>query len=81
VSGYDWYYTAGALRIGGLMVVDDTQLWTGATLRDFLCEEPEWAVQREFAKTVVFRKIADGGHSKEWNEQPFVARGTSSARR
>ncbi len=70
----DWYYAAMALKVGGLMIVDDTQLWTGDTLRKFLAEEPDWTLEREFAKTVVFRKLADGGHAREWNQQRFVAR-------
>lgn len=70
----DFFYTARALKVGGLMVVDDTQLWTGRTLRDFLAEEAEWTRERDFAKTVVFRRVRAGGEAKEWNEQPFVLR-------
>jgi predicted O-methyltransferase YrrM len=70
----DWYYAARLMKLGGLVVVDDTQLWTGRVLREFLSLEPEWRLEREFAKTVVFRKLKDGGHAKEWTDQPFLAR-------
>ena len=29
----DWYYTAERLKVGGLLVVDDTQIWTGHVLK------------------------------------------------
>src|SRR5258708_5262674 len=32
----DWYYTARALKVGGLLMLDDTQLWTVDVLRRFL---------------------------------------------
>src|SRR5262249_6623170 len=32
----DWYYTADRLRVGGWMIVDDTQLVTGRILADFM---------------------------------------------
>jgi Methyltransferase domain len=70
----DWHYTAGALKVGGVLIVDDIQLWTGRVLRDFLEEEPGWAVEREFPTTIAFRKTAAGSHAKEWNDQPFVSR-------
>ena len=71
----DWYYAAGLMKIGGLVVVDDTQLWTGQVLRQFLSVEPDWGLEREFTKTVVFRKLREGGHAKEWTDQPFMASG------
>ena len=32
----DWYYTADKLRVGGMLMIDDTQLWTGHALKRFL---------------------------------------------
>lgn len=54
------------------MIVDDTQLWTGRILRDFLLLEPEWRLSREFLRTVSFRKVKEGGHLKKWAVQPYV---------
>ncbi len=44
----DWYYTAFKLKVGGIMVVDDLQLWTGAVLKQFLDAEPEWDLVEAF---------------------------------
>jgi glycosyltransferase involved in cell wall biosynthesis/predicted O-methyltransferase YrrM len=76
----DWFFMAPRLRIGGLLVVDDTQLWTGGVLRDFLMAEPEWRLETRFPRGAAFRKIADR-IAKEWNEQPYVlARSESPGR-
>ena len=32
----DWFYMTRHLRTGGVLVVDDVELWTGAVLADFL---------------------------------------------
>ncbi len=68
----DWYYGARMLRVGGMMVVDDTQLLTGAVLRDFMTEDGFWEIVVDFSKTTVFRKIRDGFESVEWNQQPYI---------
>ncbi len=71
----DWFYTATALKVGGLLVVDDTQLWTGRVLRDFLDAEPAWTLRREFPlRAVVFEKTAELPAQPEWTDQPYVAR-------
>jgi hypothetical protein len=71
----DWYSTADHLKVGGLMIIDDTQLPSVGTLCEFLrFDTPRWL----FAKTVgertdVFKKIASSIHDVAWHEQPWVA--------
>ena len=70
----DWYYTADKLRVGGMIIVDDTQLWTGQVLKKFLLEEPEWTLMEEFsARTAIFRKEKVYSE-KWWGQQPYVVR-------
>jgi predicted O-methyltransferase YrrM len=72
----DWFYTAGKLKPGGLLIVDDVWLWSCQMLRDFLVEQPQWEVVAEYEeRTAVFRKIGDGSEWLEWTQQPRVARG------
>ena len=69
----DFYYTVDKLKIGGLLVVDDTYLWTGGVLKKFLLLEPEWKLEADFApRASVFRKLAHGTQTKEWTQQQFV---------
>lgn len=68
----DWYYGAALLKVGGLVVVDDTQIETGAVLRDFMTEDHHWQIDRVFDKTAVFRLLNAGFHTVEWNQQPYI---------
>lgn len=74
----DWHYASAGLKGGGVLIIDDTQLWTGRILREFLLSEPEWKLKKDFSRTAVFVKLQGGSHSKEWNQQPFVVRNSSS---
>ncbi|MCM3903810.1 MAG: class I SAM-dependent methyltransferase [Pyrinomonadaceae bacterium] len=72
----DWFYTAGKLKKGGFLIVDDVWLWSCQILRDFLNEQPHWEFVAEHdRRTAIFRKIEDGSEWLEWTEQPLPARG------
>ena len=72
----DWFYTAGKLKNGGFLIVDDIGLWSCEILRDFLIEQPHWELVEEYdQRTAVFKKIKDGSEWLEWTQQPRVARG------
>lgn len=69
----DWVHTAGRLRVGGVVVVDDTQIWTGHVLRRFLLEEPGWELLADLRpRTAAFRRTAGGDPVREWIDQPYV---------
>jgi predicted O-methyltransferase YrrM len=69
----DWYYLSRTMTVGGLLIVDDTQLWTGQVLRDFLLEQPGWELEASFPPlSACFRLTARVNHSPEWDSQPFV---------
>ena len=69
----DWYYTAPALALGGAVVIDDLQIWTGEVLRDFLKAEEEWALERDLPpRSVAFRKVAQVNPQKGWWLQRYV---------
>jgi predicted O-methyltransferase YrrM len=73
----DWYYTADRLKIGGLLVIDDTHVWTGYILKAFLTAEPEWRLEIDYPpRSAVFTKLRDGSCGKnEWH-QPYVVEQT-----
>jgi predicted O-methyltransferase YrrM len=71
----DWFYTAGNLKKGGHVIVDDVWVWSGQVLHDFLDAQPEWQLVADFgSRTSVFKKLDDGSELLEWTQQPFVAR-------
>jgi tetratricopeptide (TPR) repeat protein len=72
----DWYYTTNFLKLNGITIVDDTQLWTGDLLRNFLQLEPEWELIEELPSSepnsAIFRKLQAGSHDKWWLQQPYA---------
>jgi predicted O-methyltransferase YrrM len=72
----DFFYAGRRLRRGGLLAVDDTQIWTGRVLHQFLEEQPGWEIVEELRmRSTVFRRTHEpGGALQEWNEQPYVRR-------
>lgn len=72
----DFFYAGRRLRRGGLLAIDDTQIWTGRVLHKFLAEQPGWEVAEEMRmRSTVFRRTEEPGTPlQEWNEQPFVKR-------
>lgn len=72
-----WYYTADRLRVGGLVVLDDTQLWSVNILKQFLMQEPEWQLERDlWPRNAIFSRVREGSCSKNENAQPFIVRQT-----
>jgi predicted O-methyltransferase YrrM len=69
----DWYYVSEVLRVGGLLLIDDVEIWTGRVLRDFLRSEPEWTHLGDLGqgRTAIFRKDSLA-IVKEWCWQPYV---------
>lgn len=69
----DWYYTADRLKVGGLLILDDTQLWPVHVLKEFLLREPEWHLEKDFLpRSAVFRKVQPGSCVKNEFWQPYV---------
>jgi predicted O-methyltransferase YrrM len=69
----DWYYTADKLLVGGILMIDDTQLWTGHALKRFLIQEPEWELVEDIsARTAIFVKQKEYNHAKWWGQQAYV---------
>lgn len=71
----DWYYTANDLRVGGVMVVDDTHIVTGKILADFMAADPRWAEVFQIpGRCAVFRKMCHPVHDGIWRSQPYLER-------
>jgi len=70
----DWFYMGQHLKPGGLVIVDDVQIWTGRVLYQFLSKEPNWKIDRtERFEFFGARRAGAASHS-EWVDQPYVLR-------
>jgi Methyltransferase domain len=69
----DWFYTADRLKVGGLMIVDDIHVGTGAILVAFMEADPKWeqvVVQPD--RFAIYRKRVAHVHLGDWVAQPFL---------
>jgi hypothetical protein len=72
VPGVDWLFLAPRLKVGGKLLIDDVDLWTGAMLVDVLRKEPGWRVDMILrGRTAVVTKTAPF-QAREWCDQPTV---------
>ena len=72
IPATDWLYLAPRLKVGGVMMLDDVDLWTGQMLVDFMKQEACWeqiALLR--GRTAAFRLVSEF-ELHEWTKQPFV---------
>ena len=71
----DWYYTYQKLKVGGKMIIDDTQLWTGLVLKQFLILEPEWKFNKNSPpRSAIFTKIQKYTQTKWYAQQPYIVK-------
>jgi hypothetical protein len=72
LPGVDWLYMAPRLKVGGKMLIDDVDLWTGKILLDVLRREPGWHVNKILhGRTAIVTKIAPFV-ARDWRQQPTV---------
>jgi hypothetical protein len=76
----DWFYIAGRLRRGGVVLIDDTWIWTCDVLARFLDDSPGWRRCEDLPVSAAFLKEEDDVQHAEWVDQPFVYRQSPAAR-
>jgi precorrin-6B methylase 2 len=68
----DWYYAAGRLRQGGLLIIDDVNLPAVAMLVETLDKDPRWTTVESDGKWVALRRESEGGLREDWFRQPYL---------
>jgi predicted O-methyltransferase YrrM len=77
----DWYFTAAALKPGGLLIIDDVQIATGAILADYLTAEPCWQLVTRTNRFAAFHKTGEGLDApQDWKAQPYLVANYPTAR-
>jgi len=72
IPAVDWMYTAGMLKVGGVMMIDDVDLWTGQMIVDFLEAESGWQHMETLRGRTAAFKMTEPFVLHEWTKQPFV---------
>ncbi|MDP9101171.1 MAG: class I SAM-dependent methyltransferase [Actinomycetota bacterium] len=68
----DWFYTAGRLRVGGVLLLDDVQLRAVRVVADFLDADDHWVREQSTVENLaVYRKTRDGVFDVAWGMQPW----------
>jgi hypothetical protein len=68
----DWFYAASRLRRGGVLVIDDRQLWAPRQLIDFLSADPRWTQLAGTAKWAGFQRLFEWTFLEAWSDQDFL---------
>jgi hypothetical protein len=68
----DWFYIADRLRRRGVVLVDDTWIWTCDVLVRFLDANPGWRRCADLPTSAAFVKERNSAQHAEWVDQPFV---------
>ncbi len=69
---FDYYYLGKRLKVGGVLIIDDTLLWTGEVLKDFLMLEPEWEYIKNVSNNAsAFKKLKTTATDKGWGGQAY----------
>ena len=72
IPAVDFQFLAPRLRVGGTLVLDDVDLWTGDMIVQVLRRDDGWAFRSRLkGRTAVFEKTAPYT-PHEWTKQPYV---------
>ena len=71
----DWFYGAGLLRKGGVVVFDDIQLpQVESLLSTFIELDERWEMVAGTSKWKAFRRLSEGPLGEDWYAQPFFTK-------
>ena len=70
----DWYYTAESLKVGGVMVIDDTHMITRTILADFMRADAKWEEVGRYRRGqfAVYRKARHPIHDGKPAAQAYL---------
>ena len=70
----DWFYGASRLGVGGVLVIDDLQIWAPRQLDEFLTLDPRWEQLQHTQKWSAYRRLVDGPIAEDSPSQQFLPR-------
>jgi GT2 family glycosyltransferase len=70
----DFCYANYMLKAGGFIMIDDLQLHSVKELGRMLSEHPDFRLELDLGKSLVFRRVSDNRTMSEWGGIPYIAR-------
>jgi len=70
----DWYYGAKLLKLGGIVGIDDVELYSVRLLTDFLRHEDAWEHLATIGAKTSFYRLVKPFKYKEWDDQSYIRR-------
>ncbi len=70
----DFCYFNRVLKVGGFLMIDDTQLFSVEELSNFLIEDPCFEVHTVMRKSILFRKTRSLRYLPDFGAQPYIMR-------
>lgn len=68
----DFYYLARRLSVGGIIAIDDCNLWTGEVLGKYLMLDRDWEFIGEKDGKTMYFKLLRNFSDKSFSSQPFL---------
>ncbi len=77
----DFMYINSMLKPGGFLMVDDVHLHSVKELARLLNEQPEFQLERDLGKSLIFRHSSSRRILSEWDSSPYLVRMTEDHER
>jgi hypothetical protein len=73
---FDWYWTAPALKVGGYMIIDDTQIRPARYLAQYMAADRQrWRKVVQIETTAIYQKLRDDVvDAGSWHPHPHSRR-------
>jgi hypothetical protein len=71
VAQLDFFYMSRMLKVGGVLGIDDIQIWACQIIEEFLRHEEGWVYLDTGHMAAFFEKKLPNQEAREWNHQPF----------
>ena len=73
----DFCYANYMLKAGGFIMIDDVQLHSVKELARMLSEHPDFRLELDLGKSLVYRRVSDRRTMSEWLDIPYISRMSS----
>jgi hypothetical protein len=70
----DFCYVNAMMKRNSIIMIDDVQLYSICELANWLSEQPDFTLVKQFPKSLAFRKNTDEPVVSDFGQQPYITR-------